>query len=584
MAYTSTLTGVQIDGALVNSVKGVGTVADLRDMTGESENLTVKLLGYYAEGDGGGGPVRYWVDGESAGTYVDNGFSIIVPTGGDGSGAWVWDWSGPVNALWAGALGDGTEDNMDIFDTLVEFSHTARLPIYVPAGTYLMKGLDFVGRDYAVIYGEKNIEYGASILKTTGTANITVDSKTVFIRINDKSATGPLIGASVRSISMSNLQVVEAATSLRNRGILSTYTPQLEIENVTVYGFDYSVRAANLWNSRISNLHMYYFRTSGLSMSEADANFENANGLELLSAHASSTESPDVNFDVRGANSTTFMNLTTEGTCTSHFMVNAGTKSVNIHGIHLEGGTNVIEVRVDENSPTQNFCDFSIFGGLISQPNITDAGARFILPVGSAAVGLRSLTMKALTILKRTTPEEYYSLNKVANLDTTASFLYHATASIDALTWKNVGLALNGNQPKSQIGHNGIMTTSSKPVACVYNGYPGGGRYREVVSAANMLAGRTVAIIPHLAKEKLLEIDVELLYNAAGLENDVFFARFIGHIAYDGTLILGAAAYSQGPYALNVTFTYASSTGALVATSLVGLGTWYVRTNCTPLF
>lgn len=93
------------------SIQPVETIADLRGLTGTIGGQAVQPLGYYAAGDGGGGPVRFWKDSGVAGTYVDNGGSIIVPTGSDGSAAWLWGHSGPVNVKWLGAKGDGVTDD-----------------------------------------------------------------------------------------------------------------------------------------------------------------------------------------------------------------------------------------------------------------------------------------------------------------------------------------------------------------------------------------------------------------------------------------------------------------------------------------
>lgn len=60
--------------------KTVETIADLRLISGDYANQGVDVQGYYAVGDGGGGPLRHW----DVGTYApsdDNGGSIIVPTG-----------------------------------------------------------------------------------------------------------------------------------------------------------------------------------------------------------------------------------------------------------------------------------------------------------------------------------------------------------------------------------------------------------------------------------------------------------------------------------------------------------------------
>lgn len=89
----------------------VDSISALRAVSGRFLNDAAFVLGYSLPGDGGGGPIRAWKDSGVAGTYVDNGGSIIVPTGGDGSAAWLWEYSGPINVKWFGAKGDGLTDD-----------------------------------------------------------------------------------------------------------------------------------------------------------------------------------------------------------------------------------------------------------------------------------------------------------------------------------------------------------------------------------------------------------------------------------------------------------------------------------------
>ena len=95
-----------------SGVRRVSDIASLRGISGRFAGDSASVLGYYTPGDGGGGPVRVWKTGP-AGTYVDNGGSIIVPTGGDGSGAWVWGDVAQVDALWFGvdATGQSVTNN-----------------------------------------------------------------------------------------------------------------------------------------------------------------------------------------------------------------------------------------------------------------------------------------------------------------------------------------------------------------------------------------------------------------------------------------------------------------------------------------
>lgn len=89
----------------------VDTIADLRNLT-PLPGASVDVLGYYERGDGGGGPKRIWMEGQSAGTYIDNGGSIILPTNGDGSAAWLIDTElCAPDIRWFGASSTETAEN-----------------------------------------------------------------------------------------------------------------------------------------------------------------------------------------------------------------------------------------------------------------------------------------------------------------------------------------------------------------------------------------------------------------------------------------------------------------------------------------
>lgn len=121
-----------------NIVHRVATLADLRGMVGHSGQRAVQVMGYYVAGDGGGGPPRMWKSGAAPGSYIDNGGSVIVPVGGDGSGAWVWEWSGPGNVRWFGAKGDGIADET----TAIQASlNSGNKVVDIPDGTYVFSQL-----------------------------------------------------------------------------------------------------------------------------------------------------------------------------------------------------------------------------------------------------------------------------------------------------------------------------------------------------------------------------------------------------------------------------------------------------------
>ena len=102
-------------GSVTNDAQtqAVNTIADLRarPIIGMASGTQVSVAGYYATADGGGGPVRILSTGHAPGTYTDNGGSIIVPAGGNGSAAWLWQYAGSINVRWFGAYGDNTHDD-----------------------------------------------------------------------------------------------------------------------------------------------------------------------------------------------------------------------------------------------------------------------------------------------------------------------------------------------------------------------------------------------------------------------------------------------------------------------------------------
>lgn len=111
----------------------VPTIASLRGLRG-SAGQTIQLRGYYTPGDGGGGPERYFASG-APGTYVDNGGSIIVPSGGDGSEAWLWHLSGAVDIRYFGgvSLGDCTTAAQAIIDDGSD--------LFLPVGTWKLNNV-----------------------------------------------------------------------------------------------------------------------------------------------------------------------------------------------------------------------------------------------------------------------------------------------------------------------------------------------------------------------------------------------------------------------------------------------------------
>lgn len=99
---------VVVTNGVINTYYDVDAFADLASITGMSAGDRCRVKYHTTEGDGGGGDFRY-DDGESAATYTNNGGTIIRPSGGDGSAAWLRVSVGPIHTSWFGAVGSGTE-------------------------------------------------------------------------------------------------------------------------------------------------------------------------------------------------------------------------------------------------------------------------------------------------------------------------------------------------------------------------------------------------------------------------------------------------------------------------------------------
>jgi hypothetical protein len=110
-------------------VSTVETIAALRDLpiAGLGAGATVQPLGYYDIGDGGGGHARYLKTGAAPGTYVDDGWATLVPTGGDGSAAWVCVSLSQVIPQWLGALGAG--DDTIPLQAAIDYAIANKLPL-----------------------------------------------------------------------------------------------------------------------------------------------------------------------------------------------------------------------------------------------------------------------------------------------------------------------------------------------------------------------------------------------------------------------------------------------------------------------
>ncbi len=138
------------------------TIAELRTLTASTNGVIAKVKGYTTAGDGGGGPDRYWSEGQPVGTYTDNGSSIIVPTGGDGSAAWLWGDIDQVDAAWFGiGSSQNATTNTAAINTALSISSNVIVSL---VGTYLINDTLLPSED-----GDLDIKAGVVLKLDTDT-------------------------------------------------------------------------------------------------------------------------------------------------------------------------------------------------------------------------------------------------------------------------------------------------------------------------------------------------------------------------------------------------------------------------------
>lgn len=207
------------------------TIAALRLISG-SPGSTALVNGYYVSGDGAGGPIRTWKTG-ATGTYTDNGGSIIVPTGGDGSGAWILSSNENYHVKWFGAKGDSVND-----DTAAIRAAIAATPIggtvFFDNGTYKITDTVIISRPGINLLGEAHGGRLGATIKFVPTSG-----KTCFLF--DAVTAGAMYNNSLKNISFSSLVADGNFTKV---AIETKDADTLLVENVSIiywYGNNSSV-------------------------------------------------------------------------------------------------------------------------------------------------------------------------------------------------------------------------------------------------------------------------------------------------------------------------------------------------------
>lgn len=182
-------------------------------------------LGYYAVGDGGSN--LYYGAQSTPGTYVDNGITIIVPTGGDGSLAWLTA-TQQLNLLQAGAHCDGSTNDATVFNSLLALTNYA----LVPPKTCAITSTIFIPQNgYVTGYGKQSVVLISGAMEFNG-----------FTICNYSSGcTGASIGTAPTApsnVTLSNIRISSTVPCSVNCALLPSA--------VTVAGVNYAV-IHDLW-------------------------------------------------------------------------------------------------------------------------------------------------------------------------------------------------------------------------------------------------------------------------------------------------------------------------------------------------
>jgi len=134
--------------ALIGSISArTDTIATLKTLSPANYD-TIYVGGYRTIGDGGGG-FFYGSSGFAPGHFTDNGGTIILPTGGNGSSAWIRVPEPMISVKAFGAYGNGSNNDTTYIQNAINYADGST--IYFPDGTYLVSttiSFDGTGRGY----------------------------------------------------------------------------------------------------------------------------------------------------------------------------------------------------------------------------------------------------------------------------------------------------------------------------------------------------------------------------------------------------------------------------------------------------
>lgn len=232
----------------------VGTVAELELISGDQYiQNDARVRGFYEAGDGGGGPDRIWAYGQSPGYYLalEDGVTVIVPDGTDGSAAWVLITDLPMNAIWFGVKNGFFIDSGPQLQAWADSLDNVNRVGIIPEGTYGTNqsirfpeifGLDVggAGKEATLITPLSSFPTNEAVLDFSSSVRTNTIQYTKIHDFSIFSAADPGFGYGKYGINMSS----------------RTYS---KIENVRVIraSSDFCIFADYAWNVTFENCNLY---------------------------------------------------------------------------------------------------------------------------------------------------------------------------------------------------------------------------------------------------------------------------------------------------------------------------------------
>lgn len=217
--------------------------------------------GYYAAGDGGDGQF-YGVT--TGGPYTHNGGTIIVPTGGDGSAAWLRIAKGHEISVRAfGAKGDSNTDDTTAIQNCINAATAGghkviRFPRAVAdigSSYYKITSTITVPEQIALVGDGDSITYIKVVACDGFQVASTAAASTSSVKFKDMSITAFASNGSINpktNIGINCLGYVVPASP--PTPAITNYVTNIEISGVSLSGFDTCINLQWVWNSLMQDV------------------------------------------------------------------------------------------------------------------------------------------------------------------------------------------------------------------------------------------------------------------------------------------------------------------------------------------